>query len=154
MNIYCNSLFYLIALDFATRSFELINDKEFRKVMKFAEGFIIWLIFFLSCNVLSRPAPRFRFERIRERSFLRLQDLALPSATVCAHICTYMCVSGDRMLSSRSSKQLERLHSERQYRTSRVQNTLDKKHLYTVIRRLKNRSECHERYLRYTIEME
>lgn len=127
MNIYCNSLFYLIALDFATRSFELINDKEFRKVMKFAEGFIIWLIFFLSCNVLSRPAPRFRFERMKE-VFLGFRILLFhprPCVRMYVLICAYLetgCCRVDRRSSWNASIQRDSI-VRAAYKTRLIRST-------------------------------
>lgn len=126
--VYCNSLVYLIALDFVRSSLSMIKSLE-KSYETLAEGFIISLVSFLSRNEFYRGQRHdTRFERRTWKKFSSGSCSSIRDR-VCSHVCTYMCVSGDRMLSTRSSKQLERLHSEGQYRTSRVQNTLDKKHL-------------------------
>lgn len=124
------SLLQFIGLSYRSRfcSFKLINDKEFREKLWNSRGRIYYFVSFFPFAFYRGQRHDTRFERRTWKKFSSGSCSSIRDR-VCSHVCTYMCVSGDRMLSTRSSKQLERLHSEGQYRTSRVQNTLDKKHL-------------------------
>lgn len=88
--VYCNSLVYLIALDFVRSSLSMIKSLE-KSYETLAEGFIISLVSFLSRFIEASATIRVSSAE-RERS--SLQDLALPFATVCARtyvlICAYL----------------------------------------------------------------